>query len=441
MDMGNGSSDFAALIADALRAELTEVNGTLRFDLGRQGFPEPFVLQLERLDQIVDRLRRLGEHDETALFDERYYEVLVREEGGRFHHLLRMRDDEYNCRDDDNQLTYTLSSPSDEYVLFLLGKLSRIGPLRYAFLSPSFRFRPSGTEDLPSVDLNVMEFLKQSLRRLLTLRIDSDRNRSPADLVRLADGFVFQISYNLDQALVPARYFDDLARRGRITRHRRGRLEELDPPRLSYSPDLIYHYQLAVSSESPPLEYLSYYHVAEHFFEAVFQDDLIQRVRNTLTQPDFSYRRKRDITKLISVISRALRFRGEDVVFSEEEALRLTLARYVNIEELHEKICEYDESLIDYLKSNEVGFSGGDQVSLDGGDEPDVYGAMARRIYKTRNAIVHSKEGARGKYVPFQHDRVLAKEVPLLRFIAELIIIGSSSQISQYNPQIAERDT
>ena len=430
MDMGNGSSDFAALIADALRAELTEVNGTLRFDLGIEQFPEPFVLELDRLDHIVDRLRTLGEHEETALFDERYYEVLVREEARGVPHLRRMLEDEYVCRDPDNQLSYTLSMPSDEYMLFLLGKLSRIGPLRHAFRPARFMLRALRTEEPGTVDLNVLEFLKHSLGRALTLRIDSERNRSPAHLAALADGFVFQISYNLDQALVAERYFDDLARRGRITSHRRARLDELDPPRLSYLPDLIYHYQLAVSSDSPPLEYLSYYHVAEHFFEAVFQDDLIQRVGNTLTQPDFSYRRKRDISKLISVISGALRFRGEDVVFSEQEALRLTLARYVNIEALREKICEYDETLIDYLKTNEVGFSGGDQVSLDGGDEPDVYRAMARRIHKTRNAIVHSKETARGKYVPFEHDRVLAKEVPLLRFIAELIIIGSSSQIS-----------
>ena len=68
--------------------------------------------------------------------------------------------------------------------------------------------------------------------------------------------------------------------------------------------------------------------------------------------------------------------------------------------------------------------------ALDGDDESAIHAALARRIYKTRNSIVHSKEGARRKYVPFEHDRVLVKEVPLVRFVAELIITTSSSQIS-----------
>jgi hypothetical protein len=42
---------------------------------------------------------------------------------------------------------------------------------------------------------------------------------------------------------------------------------------------------LAVGADNPFLQYISYYHVAEHFFEAVFWDDMILRVRDKLTQP------------------------------------------------------------------------------------------------------------------------------------------------------------
>jgi len=98
MNSGLGVPDFATLIAEALPAELTEVNGTLLFDLGIKRFSEPFVLENERLTQIVDRLRQLEEHEETALFDERHFEILVRQEGGGYPLLRRIREDGYICR-------------------------------------------------------------------------------------------------------------------------------------------------------------------------------------------------------------------------------------------------------------------------------------------------------------------------------------------------------
>jgi hypothetical protein len=177
---------------------------------------------------------------------------------------------------------------------------------------------------------------------------------------------------------------------------------------------LIYHYQLAVASDSPPLEYLSYYHIAEHFFEAVFSEDLIDRVRDKITQPDFSYKRKKDIKAIIGLVSGSLRLRGENISFSEQKALRLTIERHVDTNSLGEKVRGYDETLIDFYKNNEVQFSGGDRVNLESNDTPKIIDALAKRIYKTRNAIVHSKEGDKARYIPFQHDKMLAMEVPLM---------------------------
>ena len=48
------------------------------------------------------------------------------------------------------------------------------------------------------------------------------------------------------------------------------------------------------------------------------------------------------------------------------------------------------------------------------------------------NAIVHSKEGEKSKYEPFKHDKQLAKELPLIRAVAEEIIINSAEPIN-YN--------
>ncbi|WP_339138424.1 MAG: hypothetical protein WGN25_09105 [Candidatus Electrothrix sp. GW3-4] len=220
---------------------------------------------------------------------------------------------------------------------------------------------------------------------------------------------------------------EEVIRTGRINRVRRVSMEDLDPPRRHYVPDLIYHYQLAVGADNPFLEFISYYHVAEHFFEMVFNEDLVLRIKDKITQPDFSYKRKKDIGKLIKDISKSLQIRNETITFSELEALRLTISGYVDITDLKNKLDEYDETLLDYYKNTKVSFSDGNTVDLVSSDEELIFKNLAGRIYKTRNSIVHSKESEKSKYTPFKDDKMLVKEIPLLRFIAEQIIIESSS--------------
>lgn len=50
--------------------------------------------------------------------------------------------------------------------------------------------------------------------------------------------------------------------------------------------------------------------------------------------------------------------------------------------------------------------------------------------YATRNAVVHSKYGERLRYEPFKHDKHLGKEIPLMRAVAEEIIISSADRIN-----------
>src|SRR3712207_9091458 len=79
-------------------------------------------------------------------------------------------------------------------------------------------------------------------------------------------------------------------------------------------------------------------------------------------------------------------------------------SKHVNAEELYHEIKYYDESLLTHYKNNKVPFSDGNMVNLEEPDWPRTVDAIASRIYKTRNAIVHSKEGERGRYIPFRHE-------------------------------------
>ena len=128
-------------------------------------------------------------------------------------------------------------------------------------------------EETPEQAYTLFSALRDSMRRIYSLRIQSEVALTPKTLRQAADTLSFQLAYNLDTAFVSVRSFEEVVRRTRLRRIRRAKIEDLNPPRRIYDSDLVSHYQMSVATDSPPLEYLSYYHVAEHFFEAVFEDE------------------------------------------------------------------------------------------------------------------------------------------------------------------------
>ena len=132
---------------------------------------------------------------------------------------------------------------------------------------------------------------------------------------------------------------------------------------------------------------------------------------------------------MISSIRQSLKIKNDTISFSELNALRLTLRKYVDLAALHAELDSYDSSLLEYYRDNKVAFCNGSVVDLTSTDNDDVIKKLAKRIYSTRNALVHSKDGDKSKYTPFVDDRQLAKELPLLRFIAERTIIQESTLV------------
>ncbi|WP_128423182.1 hypothetical protein [Frankia sp. EI5c] len=176
---------------------------------------------------------------------------------------------------------------------------------------------------------------------------------------------------------------------------------------------------------------MSYYHIAEHFFEQIYSEDVVRQVRKKIQAPGFSSNRERDISQLVKLVSKLTREQREDAApMNEQRALELVLTKYVNISDLMDAVGSLDRNSIHHYKNNKVDFSDGDVVPFDGTEESRVVTLLARRIYKTRNAIVHSKNNELPRYRPFYHAKSLHKEIPLLRSIAEAILVGSAQPIT-----------
>ncbi len=426
MELLGTNEEILSWIGELTRAS-TDIDETrARYSFDRHDNFETSI-EIEQLETLRLELKEFNLIEETSLVSTFEYETLIREEGGFYPFRIRNRSAPMILEDSENGIEYRLSRASNRYLVFLIDKASELGNVRS--LS---RPMPIGRilENCTDEGLVGLDVVNHFLPRCMTLQIKSKKRLTHTDYEKYTSAFLFNISYNTDFALVQQRNFDEILRAGRITRTRRANIEDLDAPRRHYIPDLIHHYQLAVGTDNPMLEFISYYHILEYFFESVFQDDLIESVRTKITHVDFSYKRKNDISALIKQISKSVQLRSENVTFSEQEALRLTIKKYCNIQLLIESLSDYDSSLLEYYKNNTVNFSAGDSIDLTTADENIVFKKLAMRIYKTRNAVVHSKDSDKRRYTPFRDDKHLVKEVPLLRFIAEQIIFESSNIVS-----------
>ncbi|MGW3174024.1 hypothetical protein [Streptomyces sp. NPDC001153] len=323
----------------------------------------------------------------------------------------------------DNPVTYTVGAPSKEVVAYLLCLLSQNPGIvklpRWAMMRNRVRRVAARIASEADEPISLLDVVAEILYTV-TLRIES--TQGGLDYETLANSFLFHAAYNMDLA---ARIgIDPLFAASSIQKVRRISGAAFDPPRQTYSSDLIQHYLMGVAAEIPLLEYLSFYHIAEHYFEKVFNDDLVEQVRKGITDPSFSARRAKDIQAIIRTVNKAQRQVREEGGVNEQRALHLVLERFVDIGRLVTDLDSYDGNLVAHYKENGVPFAGAGKLDLSLTDEEAVRSSMAKRIYKVRNALVHAKDGDLPKYAPFAHDDELSKEIPLMRFTSEQIIIA-----------------
>ncbi|MBP1890716.1 hypothetical protein J2Z53_002328 [Clostridium moniliforme] len=387
-----------------------------------------FEVESTRLDEISNNLNKMNKKDSIGIYSNNYCETLVRNANNRRFMMSQKFMEKYaNINDEQNKIKYELSKASDEYIIMLLEKLSDLNMLkefrRNSLILGSIIIEREKEKEKESNDF--FEFLRLLFRQIDTLKIKSEENKSYNEFEKLSNSYLFNLAFNLEIPVIEVKGIDEFISSERITSIRR-RKEELDPPKRKYIPDLVYHYQMAISSDSPFLQYISYYHIMEHFFEKIYNEELVKLVQYEISNPNFSIKRESDIKKVIKVINKKLQSHREEFSVNEKEALELVLLRYIDIEKLKRKIDEYDSSLLEYYKNEEVLFSGGSKINFELTQHKDIIKKISLRVYKTRNSLVHSKETDMSKYVPFKHDKKLIREIPLMRFIAEEIILMTS---------------
>ncbi|MER5713515.1 hypothetical protein [Streptomyces sp. NPDC002122] len=316
---------------------------------------------------------------------------------------------------------YRVGKPSRAFTFHLLclmgGEVESLGARRKSMLRHRTRTRVARAR-MQGGEFNLLDVVGDAMLST-TLSITSPADRS--DFEALANSFLFHAAYNLDaSARIGVHPLLDIPHIPRM-RHRAD--VSLDAPRQIYDAELVQHYLMGVAAEIPLLEYLSYYHIVEHFFRKVFDDDLAEQVKRIIVDPSFSIRRPKDVQKVIKKVDGAMRGRRDDGGGNEKRSLEIVIEKFVDVDRLTADLTSLDSSLVERYRTIDVSFAKAGKVDLKAKDWQAERAKLAGRIYAIRNSLVHAKEGVLPKYAPFAHDVELRQEIPLIRFIAEQVII------------------
>ena len=386
-----------------------------------------FPGELEPLSrESVGRVARLVNDrsfkEPATLVSSREFEQLLIERGSPLFSRLRLRGPNSNSvefSDTESGFAYAVGPASAAMIASLIVRLEgHVDLVRVSFLARG-RGRDEAVRD-------PWELLNSAFRRFVTLRITSDADTTHEKFARASVATLYQFAHGLNWALAgapsPAQLFPETERAGR-----RLKTDELEAPKLRYESDLVERYVAAVGSDEVVSKYIGFYQILEHYFEALYNRFVVEQVRAVLTNPTFSLRRDVEVNKLVKKVTGLIRERdNETAAFNEQRALKLTLEEYVDVSRLRDSVLALGGvNAVEFYARNEVDFCGGDGVDLNG-SRTDVIQQLTIRVYKTRNAVVHAKLGEKARYRPDADQGTLVKELPLLRALAEEVLLSSA---------------
>lgn len=342
------------------------------------------------------------------LYSERNYEVAIT--------VRWLRGRSICIEDSVNEIEYTLGPASYEYIVMVCKMMCDNRKVKEEVLNAIHFYSRLPFRD----ELSVEEYISRTIR-IKTIRIDAKKEIKLASFVQFCNSFEYLYMYKTRHSIMKIIGLEDLFERSGGGRARVSQIDE--PPRRTINQDTLEYYAKAVDSEDPFVAYISFYHILEYYFDAVYKKKLVNEMKNKLTDPSFSYKNEKKLYDLAKWVGNKMKNDDQDGRGNELESLKYVLEEYVPIQEIERALNEWNPSLSEYYTSQNVVFSGCRKDKIAWTDLEGVYTNLANRIYNTRNALVHSKSGqVERQYKPHMHKDALIRELPLVQVIAELIL-------------------
>lgn len=328
--------------------------------------------------------------------------------------------------DEVNGIEYTIGPATEEYCFWVLNELADFKETSDYRIRSSFSLmmRMRRFEFANANDVKLSEVLQ-----LYTIKVRCNNSTSKEKIRGLSAAFRFDFSYRTNVPMIE--YFDicEAFLYERPLRKERSSAIEHGPMRI-YNADVLEYYEVGIETKDPFTQYISFYHIVEHFYDEIFKKKIIEKFQKEITSPDFSYKNEQKIYTLAKNMHQAMRNDESIGKGNEFDSLKYVLIEYVPVDKLRERIKQFDSSSEDFFQNQTVAFANVEKTKIAWNNPDGVYTNLASRIYETRNALVHSKsEQAKKRYNPHKDRRNLLKEVILIQAVAELVIINSSKMI------------
>lgn len=205
---------------------------------------------------------------------------------------------------------------------------------------------------------------------------------------------------------------------------------------LQLKEDPVRYYLQAFCVNHPAMRFLSFYHVLEFQYSSIQERTAVNEIQLLLQEKTVD----KDLVR--TLYKNAASYASKN---SEREQLLLCLFQNIpdtDLPLLFDRIQEIGgEKALSFYANQDVSYATGKATIIDrnqtnllnnkGKTLKTAYEytieKMAERIYAIRNFFVHSKENDERKksderYIPFEHDELLSKELPLIQAVSELFI-------------------
>lgn len=360
------------------------------------------------------------------LYSENTYETAVDLD----HSIMRRQEFPLTSDDSINGISYEVGYPTAEYSLYLLMLIKDAMNQQQGHNSrPLMRLRIP-FERYFSEGENTLETILPKMIGEFSLKIvNTSGSYKPLNTLReMKTSFEFEFMYKTGIPLVEFLDILDMFPMNNSIRSRTSKTQLDTPPLRKYTEDVVDYYKQALASNDPYIKYISFYHVMEYFYDEVFKRKIVTDLKNKITHPDFSYKDENKIYEIAMFVKNRLRMNDETGQGNELESLKYVLNEYVSIDNLKSRISSIDSNALNYYQNNKIAFCNAPVIGWS--DSQGVFTQLAKRIYFTRNSLVHSKSGKnKERYRPYQDEKQLQLEIPLVKAVAEAIIINSSEII------------
>jgi hypothetical protein len=378
------------------------------------------VIPMTEIVEFAASKINLQVNPETAVFLPGSYEQLAEPLGSPLDRQLQRKqlDMIAPLQSPNSQISVELSKPSIQYLLACLPGLDNHALKRY--LLPIVADKRMKSKERAT--------LSDLFSRLTTVKVnateESEISTDKGALYSIAESALFNwsCSNNLHFHIQ-----EGWSWKKNVIR-REHRIESPQFPRRTYNPKLLKYHRLGVSTDSVVLAFLSFYNIVEYFFYTVSEQKLRTCMGGAISTPSFSPSNTDQLHELITLM------RDHDKARNEREMLKAVITEYFVHTEVKRWVTKHEADNGTYFTSTQDLF--GTRKKLNPSPET-VIDDVVDRIYHIRCALVHNKDGGGAVFEPYsQHDEIVSKEIPLIRYIAEQMIVRSGTDIS-VNPQLS----